>query len=85
MSGRRVYRSIYFEDARSYGKKKNDVTLSFTSDEELYKKIKSLSSSEIKRIIGVHSYGELVESAKKEYRSSGNLIKHKLTLHFEHE
>jgi len=85
MTKSRVYKSVYFKDARSHGKKKSDVTLSFSSDDELYKKIKHLSSSEIKRIIGVNSYQELLEAAKKEYRSSGNFIKHKLSIYLEHE
>lgn len=85
MTRSRVYKSIYFNDARSYGRKKSDVTLSFSSDEELYRKMKTLSSSEIKRIIGVNSYGELIEAAKKEDRSSGNFIKHRLRVYLEHE
>ena len=85
MTKSRVYKSVYFKDARSHGKKKNDVTLSFSSDDELYKKIKPLSSSEIKGIIGVNSYQELLEAAKKDYRSSSNFIKHKLSICSEHE
>lgn len=85
MTKSRVYKSIYFKDAKSYGKKKGDVTLSFSSNDKLYKKIKHLSSSEIKRMIGVNNYEELLEAARKEYRSSGNFIKHKLSIHLERE
>ena len=85
MTKTRVYKSIYFEDARSHGKKKGDVTLAFSPEDELYKRIKPLGSSDIKKIIGVNSYEELLEAAKKEYRSSGNFIKHKLRVYFEHE
>ena len=84
MTKPRVYKSIYFEDARSHGKKKGDVTLAFSPDDELYNKIKLLSSSEIKRIIGVNSYQELLETAEKEYRTAGNFIKHKLRVCLEH-
>jgi hypothetical protein len=82
MTKPRVYKSVYFDDARSHGKKKGDVTLAFSPDDELYKKIKPLGSSEIKGIIGINSYDELLEAAKKDYRSSGNFIKHKLGLYF---
>ena len=85
MTRSRAYKSIYFEGARLHCRKKGDVTVSFSSDEELYSKIRSLSSLEIKRIIGLTTYGELLEAAKREHRTSGNLIKHRLTLHFEHE
>ena len=37
MTKLRVYKSIYFEDARSHGKKKGDITLAFNPDDELYK------------------------------------------------
>jgi len=81
----RAYISVYFEDAKSHGKKKGDVTLAFSPDDELYKKIRTLGSTEIKRIIGINSYQELREAANKEYRSSGNYIKHKLSVYLEHE
>ena len=85
MTKARVYISVYFKDTKFYGKKKGDVTLAFSPDDELYEKIKALDSAEIKRIIGVNSYQELLEAAKKEYRSSGNFIKHKLSIYLEHE
>lgn len=85
MTKSRAYKSIYFEDARSKGKKKGDVTLAFSPDDELYLKIKDLGSSEIKKMIGVNTYQELLEAAKKDYRSSGNFIKHKLRIILEHE
>ncbi len=81
----RVYKSVYFEDAKSHGKKKGDVTLAFSPDDELYKKIKTLGSAEIKRIVGIGSYQELREAAAKEYRTSGNYIKQKLSIYLEHE
>jgi len=85
MTKSRVYKSVYFEDAKSHGKKKGDVTLAFSSDDELYTRIKPLSSSEIKKMIGVNSYEELLEAARKEYRSAGNFIKHKLRVYLEYE
>jgi hypothetical protein len=85
MTKRRVYISIYFEDAKAHGKKKGDVTLAFSPDDALYNKIKTLGSAEIKRIVGISCYQELWEAAKKEYRSSGNYIKHKLIVYLQHE
>ena len=85
MTKPRAYISVYFEDAKSHGKKKGDVTLAFSPDDGLYKKIKTLGSTEIKQIVGISSYQELREAAKKEYRSSGNYIKQKLSVYFEHE
>lgn len=85
MTKPRVYKSIYFEDARSHGKKKGDVTLAFSPNDELYLKIKSLGSSDVKKMIGINTYQELVEAANKDHRSSGNFIKHKLRIIFENE
>ena len=85
MAKPRAYISLYFDDAKSHGKKKGDVTLAFSYGDELYKKIKHLGSAEIKQIVGISSYQQLREAAKKEYRSSGNYIKHKLSVYFEQE
>jgi hypothetical protein len=85
MTKPRVYKSIYFDDARSHGKKKGDVTLAFSPDDGLYNKIRPLGSSEIKRIIGIKTYQELLEAAEKEYRSAGNFIKHKLRVCLDNE
>ena len=85
MTKGRVYISIYFEDAKSHGKKKGDVTLAFNPDDELYNKIKTLGSTEIKRIIKISTYRDLLEAAKKEDRSSGNYIKHKLRVYLQNE
>jgi hypothetical protein len=81
----RVYIGVYFEDAKEHGKKKGDVTLAFNRDDELYIKIKTTGSSEIKRIIGISSYNELLRKAQKEDRSLGNYIKHSLKVYFENE
>ncbi len=85
MTKQRAYISVYFEDAKSHGKKKGDVTLAFAPNDELYYSVKNLGSSEIKRIIGINSYEELLEAAKKEHRSLGNFIKHKLRIYLENE
>jgi len=85
MKKRRAYVSVYFEDAKSYGKKKGDVTIAFNVDDELYNKIRTLGSTQIKRITGIRTYRELLEAAKRADRSSANYIKHKLRVYIENE
>lgn len=74
----RHYISVYFEDGLVDQRKKRDVTVSFSENDDLYELCKNLGASEIKRIIGFDSYSELVKRAKEEDRSIGNYIKHKL-------
>lgn len=81
----RTYISVYFEDARSLGKRKGDITLAFDTADLLYEKTKALGSSGIKRIIGINSYHVLLEAAKKENRPLGNFIKHRLRVYFKDE
>ena len=69
----------------SHGRKKGDVTLAFDPDDELYNKIKTLGSSGIKRITRINTYDELLQGAKREHRSLGNFIKHKLRVYVENE
>lgn len=85
MKRRRTYTSVYFKDARSQGKRKGDITLAFQTDDLLYQKARELGSSGIRRIIGINSYHALLEAAKKEDRSLGNFIKHRLRAYFEGE
>jgi hypothetical protein len=85
MERKRTYISVYFNDARSHGKNKRDVILAFYPGDELYEAIKNYGSSKIKEVIGIASYSELREAAKKEDRSISNLIKHKLRVHLENE
>jgi hypothetical protein len=85
MERKRTFISVYFSDARSHGKKKRDVILAFYPGDELYEAIKNYGSTRIKEVIGITSYSHLLESAKKEDRTIGNLIKHKLRVHLENE
>ena len=82
---RRAYVSVYFEDAKSHGRKKGDVTLAFDADDELYDRIRTLGSAQIKGIAGISSYRDLLEAAERDHRSLGNYIKHRLRAHLEHE
>jgi len=78
MSKSRVFLSIYFSDGITDRRKKRDLTLSFNDDNELYKVCKALGSAEIKKLIKIDSYGELVNKAEAEGRPLGNFIKHAL-------
>lgn len=80
----RVYISVYFSDALAGKRKKRDLTLAFDPDDDLYGLCKRLGSSRIKELIGIETYGELVEKARLEDRSLGNYVKHKLRLVSEH-
>jgi len=77
---KRNFISLYFEDGLVHDRKKRDVNLAFTENDTLYQKCKHLGSSEIKRIIGVSSYSELVKKAKQEDRSLSNYIKYRLRI-----
>jgi len=83
VKSRRNYISVYFEDAKSLGKRKGDITLAFDIDDSLYEKTKALGSSGIKSIIGIDSYHDLLKAAKKESRPLGNFIKHRLRVYFD--
>jgi len=76
---KRVYLSFFFKDSISDGKKRGYLTVAFDSYSPIYLKCKKLGTSKIKKIIGIISYGDLVEKAKKENRSLGNYIKYRLT------
>ena len=74
----RVFISIYFQNGHTENRKKNDITIAFDSNDPLYEKCRQLGSSNIKRIINVDSYNELIKKAKKEERTLSNYIKYKL-------
>ena len=73
---KRDYVSIYFEDGSVNGRKKRDLTIAFDSESSLYLKCKQLGSARVKEIIGIYSYKELAEKAKKADRTLSNLLKH---------
>lgn len=74
---KRAYISIYFVNGRM-GRKKGDLTISFDYNSALYKKCKKLGSTEVKKIINIDSYKELVKRARENGRSLGNYVKFKL-------
>ncbi len=74
----RRYISIYFADKHNEKQKKRDVTLAFGRDDPLYSLCKPLGSPGIKEVLGISSFSELSEKAKKDNRSIGNFIKNML-------
>jgi predicted HicB family RNase H-like nuclease len=74
----RVYISVYFKNGDAEQRKKRDVTVAFSSDDILYERCKNLSSSEIKKIVGIRTYKELKNKASRQDRSINNYIKSKL-------
>jgi hypothetical protein len=79
----RKYFSIYFKNGDTQGRKKRDVTISFEMKDVLYEKCRKLGSSDVKKIIGINSYKDLVDIAKQEGRPIGNLIKYRLKDYFD--
>lgn len=75
---KRAYISLYFEDGLIGKRKKRDFTVAFNPRDPLYAKCKKLGSATIKELIGTNSYQDLVTYARKENRSLGNYVKHKL-------
>ena len=82
---KRLYISVYFDDALVHNRKRRDVTLSFHENDSLYKLCKDLGSSKIKSLCGLESYSELVKRAQEEDRSLSNFIKHQLRIYFKNE
>jgi hypothetical protein len=78
----RAYISLYFQNGNAGSRKKRDFTLSFKEDDPIYLKCKDISSTRIKEIIGISSYGELKQIAKRESRSLGNYVKSQLIKYF---
>ena len=73
---KRGFISIYFEDGFLKERKRRDLTVAFNDEGPLFKKCKGLGSTKIKEILGIHSYKELTEKAKKNDRTVSNFIKH---------
>ena len=82
---RRRYISVYFENGLVEQRKKRDVTIAFSDNDDLYEKCRRLGSSEIKRITGFESYKELVKKAREEGRSISNYVKYRLRVTLENE
>ena len=70
------FKSIYFYDYPSKDSKEKSITLAFNEPEApYYTKIKELSSEELRELIGIKSYKQLVLFAEKEERSINQVVK----------
>jgi len=73
---KQFYKSLYFKDYPSEETKSKTITLAFSEPEEPYfNKIKDLSNTEIRDLIGIDSYKQLSFFAEKEERSINQIIK----------
>jgi len=73
---KQFFKSVYFSDYPSEDSKRKTVTLAFNEPEvPYYAKVKDLSNEEIRELIGINSYEQLVLFANKEERSINQTIK----------
>ena len=77
-SNNRKFISIYFEDGHESGRKKRDITISFSEDSSLYKQCQKLGSKQIRELLGVVSLADLKQKSRKDGRSISNYVKHEL-------
>jgi hypothetical protein len=75
----RKYLSIYFSNGLSGTRTKRDLTVAINANDPLYDKCKDMTSEQIKQLIGVSSFQQLVKEAAAENRSLGNYVKYRLT------
>ena len=78
MGSKRKYISIYFSNGHCEGRKRRDVTIAMDPGSAIYQEYGKLKSSEIKTLVGVKSYKDLVSKARKADRSLSGYVKHKL-------
>jgi hypothetical protein len=78
---KRNFISIYFPEIDEEGNRKTknvSVPFNTSSDNELYEKVKEYSTTELKKMIAIHSYNQLDKTAKNEKRKITDLIKLRL-------
>lgn len=81
---KQYFKSIYFYDYPSEDAKDRTVTLAFNEPEvPYYTKIKDLSNEEIRELIGINSYQQLVLFAEKEDRSINQAVKRLIKLNID--
>lgn len=70
------FKSVYFSDYPSEDSKEKAITLAFNEPEaSYYAKVKKMSNEEIRELIGINSYKQLVLFAEKEERSVNQVVK----------
>jgi len=77
-----TYISLYLPEFTKKGKKEKYLSIAFGQGEEsLYKKLKAISTSEIKEIINIHNYNSLLSLAKAAYLKPTLYVKQLLNQH----
>lgn len=77
------FKSVYFVDDAKEDAKGRSVTISFSeNDVYLKRKIDSFSNEEIRQLIGISNYTELLNKAEKELRTVSQYIKFEISKNF---
>ena len=77
--GNQYYKSLYYTDYPADKTNAKTVTIAFNKSEfPIYQRIKNMSNYEIRELIGVENYKQLVILSKQEDRSINNIIKWKI-------
>lgn len=80
---KQYFKSIYFGDYPAEDSKGKTITLAFREPEApYYLKVKELSNEEIRELIGISSYKQLLLFAKKEDRSINQVVKRLIRKNF---
>ena len=85
MNKKRSYISFYYIDAALSDRKKKYLTIAFETNTKLYKKVRAMGTTKLKRLIGLRSYKEISESAAEDNRTISNYVKHVLKKHLKIE
>jgi len=73
---KQFYKAVYFSDYPAEDSKEKSITLAFGEPEvPYYSKVKNMTTQEIKELIGIKSYKQLVLFADKEERSINQVVK----------
>lgn len=73
---KQYYKAIYFSDFPAQDSKDKSVTLAFSEPEVPYfSKVKDMTTQEIKELIGIKTYKQLVLFAEKQERSINQVVK----------
>jgi tRNA G10 N-methylase Trm11 len=73
---KQFYKAVYFSDYPAEDSKDKSITLAFSEPEvPYYSKVKDMTTQEIKELIGIKSYKQLVLFADKEERSINQVVK----------
>jgi len=73
---KQLYKAVYFSDYPTKDSKEKSITLAFSEPEiPYYSKVKDMTTQEIKELIGIKSYKQLVLFADKEERSINQIVK----------